>query len=369
MPLFSQRAALEPLLPEIAAAQRAVLERGRYVLGPELEAFESEFASYVGARHCVGVGSGTDAIAIALRGLGVGPGDEVVVPAFTFYATAEAVAAVGATPVLCDVDPSGWCMTAATAEPAINDRTKALIPVHLFGNPAPMTELLDLARSRGLKVLEDVAQGHGASLEGDMAGALGDAAAFSFFPAKNLGGFGDGGALTTDDDHVAGVARRLRRHGTEDGRTFTELGYNSRLDEIQAAGLRIALRHLTRWTELRRQVARSYLDGGIHELCEVQEEPDGGASCRHLFVIAIRDPERLSTALAKEGIETRRYYEIPLHRQPGLARWAPLGPLPESERLAAQNLALPIGPALAPGAVERVVDAVRANLAPYPTAD
>ena len=363
VPLFSQREALEPLLPEIAERQRAVLERGQYVLGPELEAFESEFASYVGGGHCVGVGSGTDAIAIGLRALGVGPGDEVVVPAFTFYATAEAIATVGATPVFCDVDPAGWCMSAETAEPVISDRTRVLIPVHLFGNPAPMAALMDLARSSGVRVLEDCAQAHGAKFEGAMVGSLGDAAAFSFFPAKNLGGFGDGGAVTTDDEEVAEAARRLRRHGTDDGRLFTEVGYNSRLDEIQAAGLRVALRHLPTWTERRREIARSYLGEGIDRLCEVQSEPAGGESCRHLFVVATGEPDVISAALRDARIETRRYYEVPLHRQPGLARWAPPVPLPECERLAAQTLALPIGPGMAPGDVERVVRALRAGLA------
>ena len=246
LPLFASRAAIEPLLPEIAERQRAVLEGGRYILGPEVEAFEAEFADYVGVEHCVGLANGTDALEIGLRALGVGPGDEVVVPAFTFFATAEAVVALGATPVFCDVDPETWCMTAATAEPAITDRTRALIPVHIFGNPAPVTELLELAGPRSIRVLEDAAQAHGAELGGRRAGALAHAAAFSFFPSKNLGGFGDGGGLTTDDAEVAEAARLLRTRGSKDKRTFTEVGFNSRLDELQAAGLRVLLPHLGR---------------------------------------------------------------------------------------------------------------------------
>jgi dTDP-4-amino-4,6-dideoxygalactose transaminase len=214
VPLFATRDVLEPLLGEIAARQRAVLESGRYVLGPEVEAFERELAAYVGAGHCVGVANGTEALTIALRALDVSPGDEVVVPALTFYATAEAVVNAGARPVFCDVDPRTFTMTAATAEPAIGERTAALLPVHLFGNPAPIGELRELAVAHDLRLLEDAAQAAGATLAGRRAGSLGDAAAFSFFPSKNLGGFGDGGAILTTDDEVAARARRLRVHGS-----------------------------------------------------------------------------------------------------------------------------------------------------------
>ena len=213
VPLFATRPALEPLLAEIAARQRAVLASGRYVLGPEVEAFEREFAAFVGVRHCVGVANGTEALTIALRALGIEPGDEVVVPALTFYATAEAVVNAGARPVFCDVDPRTFNMTAATAEPAIGERTAVLLPVHLFGNPAPMAELRGLAETHDLRLLEDAAQAAGATLGGRRTGSLADAAAFSFFPSKNLGGFGDGGAILTDDDQVAATARRLRLHG------------------------------------------------------------------------------------------------------------------------------------------------------------
>jgi dTDP-4-amino-4,6-dideoxygalactose transaminase len=359
LPLFAHRAALEPLLPEIAERQRAVLESGRYILGPEVEGFESEFAAYLGVEHCVGVANGTDALAIALRALGVGPGDEVVVPAFTFYATAEAVAAIGAIPVFCDVDPSTWCMTAATAEPAIGDRTKALVPVHIFGNPAPVPELMDLAESRGIKVLEDAAQAHGATLGGSFAGTLGHAGTFSFFPAKNLGGFGDGGAITTRDPEVAALVRRLRFHGSEDKKTFTEIGYNSRLDELQAAGLRVLLPHLEEWTEARRRAAASYLQAGLEELAGVQRETDGARSCWHLFCAATPERDRLSEALGAAGIGARPYYEVPLYSQPALQAWAPAQPLPETERICSEVLALPMGPALPDGAAEQVVAAIR----------
>jgi dTDP-4-amino-4,6-dideoxygalactose transaminase len=362
LPLFASRAALEPLLPEIAERQRAVLESGRYILGPEVEAFESEFADFVGAEHCIGLANGTDALVIGLRALGVGPGDEVVVPAFTFFATAQAVVELGATPVFCDVDPETWCMTAATAEPAIGERTRALVPVHIFGNPAPVAELVELAEPRGIRVLEDAAQAHGAALSGEQAGALGDAAAFSFFPSKNLGGFGDGGALTTHDADVAARARLLRTRGSEDKRLFIEVGYNSRLDEVQAAGLRVLLTRLSEWVEARRDAASAYLDAGLAELAQVQRETAEGRSAWHLFAIASPERDSLGAALADGGIEARPYYETPLYRQPALGRWAPPEPLTETERICSQILALPMGAAVPDGAPAEVVGAIRTAL-------
>jgi dTDP-4-amino-4,6-dideoxygalactose transaminase len=363
VPLYASRASLEPLIGEVAERQRAVLESGRYILGPEVDAFESEFASYVGVEHCVGVGNGTDALAIALRAVGVGPGDEVVVPSITFFATVEPVVTIGATPVFCDVDEETWCMTAATTEPVITERTRALLPVHLFGNPAPVAELVELARPRGIRVLEDAAQAHGATLGGRLTGALGDAATFSFFPSKNLGGFGDGGAVVTDDPDVAATARRLRLHGSEDKRHHTEAGYNSRLDEIQAAALRVLLPRLPEWTEARRRVARAYREEGLEEVVRIQAETPGGESCWHLLVAATPERERLQGALADAGIGARSYYEVPLYRQPAVERWAPTEPLPNTERICAEMLALPMGTALDPGAPARITDAIRECLA------
>jgi dTDP-3-amino-3,4,6-trideoxy-alpha-D-glucose transaminase len=360
LPLFASREALEPLLPEIADRQRAVLGSGRYILGPEVESFESEFAGYVGTEHCVGLANGTDALVIGLRALGVGAGDEVVVPAFTFFATAEAVVALGATPVFCDVDPDTWCMTAATAEPVIGERTRALVPVHIFGNPAPVPELVELAESRDIAVLEDAAQAHGAELGAGKAGALADAAAFSFFPSKNLGGFGDGGALTTRNHGVAEAARLLRTRGSLDKRVFTEVGYNSRLDEIQAAGLRVLLPHLPEWIEARRRAAGSYLEAGLAGQAQVQTEAPGGRSSWHIFAVASPERDRLAAALADAGIEARPYYETPLYRQPALERWAPAEPLAETERICSQILALPMGAALPQDAPGEVVEAIRA---------
>jgi len=364
VPLFATRAALAPLLDEVAARQRAVLESGRYVLGPEVEAFEREFAEYVGVRHCVGVANGTDALTIALRAIGVGPGDDVVVPALTFYATAEAVVNAGARPVFCDVDPRSFVMTAATAAPAIGKRTAALLPVHLFGNPAPIDELRELAETHGLRLLEDAAQAAGATLRGRRAGSLGDAAAFSFFPSKNLGGFGDGGAILSDDDEVAAIARRLRAHGSEDKRIHTEVGYNSRLDELQAAGLRVLLPRLEEWTTARRQAARAYAGAGLGDLLELPRETEGAESCHHLYVVLSEERGRLARGLVEARVECRAYYMTPLHRQPALRGYAPKHELAGADRVAATSLALPMGPALEDEQVAAVVAAARAALEP-----
>lgn len=358
VPLFATRPALAPLLDEVARRQRAVLDSGRYVLGPEVEAFEREFAAFAGARHCVGVANGTDALTIALRALGIGPGDEVVVPALTFYATAEAVVNAGARPVFCDVDRATLTMTAASARPALGERTKALLPVHLFGNPAPMDELRELAAEHGLRLLEDAAQAAGARLGGRPAGSLGDAAAFSFFPSKNLGGFGDGGAILTDDESVATLARELRSHGSADRRTHTAIGFNSRLDELQAAGLRVLLPHLGEWTAARRRAAAAYAEGGLGELVELPAETAGGECCYHLYVVRSPERERLREGLAAAGIESRAYYATPLHRQPALAPFAPAERLAVTEAFAAESLALPMGPALSEAQADEVVGAV-----------
>jgi dTDP-4-amino-4,6-dideoxygalactose transaminase len=364
VPLFASRGSLEPLLDEIAARQRAVLESGHYVLGPEVEAFEAEFAAFAGVGHCVGVGNGTDALTIALRALGVGPGDEVIVPSLTFYATAEAVVNAGARPVFCDVDPETLVMTGRAAEAVLSSRTAALLPVHLFGNPAPIGELAALARSRGLALLEDAAQAAGARLEGRHAGSLGDAACFSFFPSKNLGGFGDGGAILTDDSGVAGAARRLRAHGSEDRSTHVSIGFNSRLDELQAAGLRVVLGHLDKWTAKRRAVAAAYRAGGLGEFVRLPVETAGGESCYHLYAVRDRDRDRLRRDLEAGGIGARPYYSTPVHRQPAMRELARDAVLPETDRVAAEVLALPMGTALAESEVQAVIAAVGAARAP-----
>jgi dTDP-3-amino-3,4,6-trideoxy-alpha-D-glucose transaminase len=357
IPLFATEAVLAPLLDEVAERQRAVLDSGRYILGPEVEAFEAEFAAHIGVRHCIGVANGTEALTIALRALGVGPGDEVVVPGLTFYATAEAVVNAGATPVFCDVDRATLTMTVASAAAAVGERTKALLPVHLFGNPAPMRELREFAASRGLRLLEDAAQAAGARLGGSLAGSLGDAAGFSFFPSKNLGGFGDGGAILTDDEDVAATSRRLARHGSNDKSTHTEIGYNSRLDALQAAALRIMLPHLDDWTAARRRAAAAYAESGLGKLVELPIESESAESCFHLYVVRVAGRARLKAELAEAGIEARAYYTTPLHRQPGMASYAPAVALAEVDRAAATSLALPMGPGLNTEQVREVAEA------------
>jgi dTDP-3-amino-3,4,6-trideoxy-alpha-D-glucose transaminase len=354
VPLFAST--LAEHMPRITERLAEVAASGRYILGPEVEAFERELAAYLGAGHCVGVGNGTDALAIGMRALGVRPGDDVVVPSFTFYATAEAVASIGAQPVFCDIDPATFCVTREALERALTERTRAIVPVHLFGNVAPVDELADL----GLPILEDAAQAAGATLDGRRAGTLGDAAALSFFPSKNLGGLGDGGALVTDDDEVADHARLLRSHGSHDKRTYTEVGYNSRLDALQAAALRVLLPELDRWNERRRAVAAGYSERGLADHLILPATTRGGEPAHHLYVVRHERPDELAAHLAKRGIEARGYYRAPVHRQPAMAPFLSGGgppDLPGTEEAARTNLALPMGPALTEEQIDEVVAA------------
>jgi dTDP-4-amino-4,6-dideoxygalactose transaminase len=362
IPLFATRPAVEPLLGEILERQRAVVESGRYLFGPEVEAFEAEFADYIGRRHCVAVANGTDALTIGLRALGVGPGDEVVIPDFTFFATAEGVVHAGATPVFCEIDPKTQCMTRATAETVVGERTKALLPVHIFGNVAPMAELNELAAERGLVVLEDAAQAAGAVLDGTKAGAWGAAAGFSFYPGKNLGAFGDGGGIVTDDDEVADAARRLRHHGATEQWLHADAGYTSRLDELQAATLRVLLPHLDEWTRARRRAASLYREAGLGELLDLVDETEGAAAAYHLFVGMTPERDRLIEALGGAGIEARAYYTTPMHRQPALAAYEGPASLPNAGRLAREGIALPMGPSLDDGSVHAVVGEIERAL-------
>src|SRR3954447_16408070 len=262
VPLFDPATPVAPLRAELDAAIGAVLDDRRFILGPNVAAFEEEWAAYCGAGHAIGVANGTDAITIALRALDVGPGDEVVVPSFTFYASAEAIPPTGATPVFCDVDPDTMCVTADTVRAVLTPRTKAVIAVHLFGNLAPVADIAAL----GVPVVEDAAQAAGTTLDdGRRPGALGAIATWSFFPSKNLGAFGDGGAVTTSDDALADRVRMLRFHGSWAKVTYEHVGYNSRLDELQAAILRVQLPHLDGWAAGRRQAGAHYDEAGLGE--------------------------------------------------------------------------------------------------------
>ncbi len=351
VPLFAS--SLEPYRPRLDEALARVVESGKFILGPEVAAFEEEFASYLGVRHCVGVANGTDALAIALRSLGVEPGDEVVMPSLTFYATAEAAADVGAVPVFCDVDADTACVTADTVRAALTPRTKAIVPVHLFGNVAPVPELREL----GPPVLEDAAQAAGATLGDRHAGALADAATFSFFPSKNLPCLGDGGAIVTNSDEVAGQARKLRFHGSRDKVTFEEVGYNSRLDELQAAALRVLLPELDGWTRARQAAAAEYERRGLGEHLTLPRPTEGAGHAYHLYAARHPQADELAAALGERGVSARGYYRVPVHRQPAMERFGAGADLPATEELAATNLALPMGTGLDPEAVGEVVEA------------
>jgi dTDP-3-amino-3,4,6-trideoxy-alpha-D-glucose transaminase len=355
VPLFDAATPLEPLRDELRAAIDRVLASGRYVLGPEVRAFEAEFADYVGTAHAIGVANGTDALTIALRAMGVGPGDEVVVPSFSFYASAEAVPHTGATPVFCDVDPQTFCLTAETVRAVLTPRTKAVVAVHLFGNVAPIAEIEAL----GVPVLEDAAQAAGSLGPQGRPGALGTAATFSFYPSKNLGAFGDAGAITTNDERLAERVRSLRSHGSHDKETFKEVGYNSRLDELQAAILRVQLPHLDAWADGRRAAALRYVTSGLGELVELPKSTDGAQPAWHLYVIRSERADELEAELRKAGIEARSYYRLPIHRQPAMALSLAL---PGTDEAARTNLALPVSATLSGQQVEQVVAAVRGAL-------
>jgi dTDP-4-amino-4,6-dideoxygalactose transaminase len=358
VPLFDVHGPLAPLRDRINAALLAAADGGRYILGPEVAAFEEEFAAATGAAHAVGVANGTDAITIALQALGVGPGDEVVVPAFTFYASAEAIPPTGASPVFCDIDLDTFNVTADTVRAALTPRTKAVIAVDLFGNPAPVEEIAAL----GVPVLEDAAQAAGATLDGRPAGSLGAVGTFSFFPSKNLACFGDGGAVTTSDDGLAERIRMLRFHGSRDKVTFEVIGRNSRLDELQAAILRVTLPELGAWAEGRRAAAAAYAQAGLGELVTLPTPTPGAEPAWHLYVVRHARAGELAAALGPAGVQARTYYDRPLHRQPALAPWAAGARLPVTDEAARTHLALPISPLLGSDQAAEVVEAVRRSL-------
>jgi dTDP-4-amino-4,6-dideoxygalactose transaminase len=355
MPLFDTSTPRVGLHEKLRAAVNRVLASERYILGPEVDAFEREFAAYCGASYGVGVANGTDAITIALRAMGVGPGDEVVVPSFTFYASAEAIPPTGAKPVFCDIDPDTYCVTADTVRAAITPRTKAVIAVHLFGNVAPVAEIEAL----GVPVLEDAAQAAGSTSTAGSPGALGTAATFSFFPSKNLGCFGDGGIVITSDEQIAARAHTLRFHGSRDKVTYEQVGYNSRLDELQAAILRVQLPHLDEWATGRRQAGRHYEQAGLGELLGLPRPVEGTSPAWHLYVVSHADRERLERVLAAAGIGHKAYYRTPVHRQVAMREWGAGLELSATDHAARTHLAIPMSPVLTREQADEVVAAVR----------
>lgn len=358
VPLFDTSTPRKGLRAELDGAVARVLDSERYILGPELAAFEQELAEYCGVRHAVGVANGTDALTLALRAMGVGHGDDVVVPSFTFYASAEVIPPIGARPVFCDIDLETFCVTADTVKAALTPRTKAVIAVDLFGNLPPIAEIEAL----GVPVLEDAAQALGTTGPAGRAGSLGSAATLSFFPSKNLGCFGDGGAILTSDSEFAENVRMLRFHGSRDKVNFEHIGYNSRLDALQAAILRVQLPHLDEWAARRYAIGREYEAGGLGEVVALPRPADGVIPAWHLYVVRSDCADELADALSAEGIGNRAYYRVPLHRQPALREFGDGIELPVTDVAARTNLAVPMSPALTTSQVRAVCEAARATL-------
>jgi dTDP-3-amino-3,4,6-trideoxy-alpha-D-glucose transaminase len=351
IPLVDVKAQYEPLLPRIREAIDGVLESGDFILGPNVAAFEREAADYLGVRDAVGVANGTDALVLVLDALGIGAGDEVICPAFTFYATAEAVARRGATPVFADVDAATMNLDPDDVAARITERTRAIIAVHLFGRPAPLAELTQL----GVPVIEDAAQAFGSP---EIA-RTGVASTFSFYPTKNLFAIGDGGLVSTDDPELADRVRMLRFHGSRDKVDFELLGYNSRLDELQAAVLRIFLAELDGWVSQRREAAARYAELGLGAACELPEDEPGHAY--HLFVCRSPERDRIRAAVKESGIGSAAYYVTPLHLQPALAYLGyTRGSLPVTEQLAQENFSVPLWAGIDAPAQEQVVSVVQA---------
>lgn len=360
VPFVDLAAAHEEIAPELDAAVARVVASGRYLLGPELERFESEFAAYCGTEHCVGVASGLSAIELALRAAGIGPGDEVVVPAYTFIATWLAVSRTGALPVPADVLGSTYNLDPEAVRAAIGPRTAAIVPVHLRGEPADMEAIGALAGDHGLLVVEDAAQAHGATCRGRRVGGLGTAGAFSFYPSKNLGALGDGGAITTDDRELAEKARLLRNYGAKAKYDVELEGTNSRLAEVQAAALRVKLPRLDAWNGARARLAARYRAafGGEERISMPAAEP-GTESVWHLFVVNLAEREACARALLEQGVETGVHYPVPPHlsRVYAGAGWGP-GSFPVAERLAATTLSLPMYPQLDAADCDLVAEAI-----------
>jgi dTDP-4-amino-4,6-dideoxygalactose transaminase len=348
---------------EIDAAVKEVVERGSYILGPEVEAFEAEFARYVGVARAVGVANGTDALTLALRACDVGPGDSVLTVSHTAVATVAAIEACGATPVFVDIDPDSFTIDVDRLEDAIrklSDRVKAVVPVHLYGHPARISEIMELASRHGLRVIEDCAQAHGAEWENRKAGAFGDMAAFSFYPTKNLGALGDGGAVVTNDRELAERVRLLREYGWEQRYVSKTPGVNSRLDELQAAVLRVKLRHLDHDNRRRSDIAAKY----SHALADHQSIALPGSSPQakhvyHQYVVRAAARESLQTFLRESGIATSIHYPVPVHHQPAYAgRILPAGSLHHTEAAAREILSLPMFAELQPQQLKTVIDGI-----------
>ncbi|HXV02365.1 MAG TPA: DegT/DnrJ/EryC1/StrS family aminotransferase [Gaiellaceae bacterium] len=349
IPLVDVKAQYAPLIEELGERFRAVLDSAAFIRGPNVAAFEDEAAAYLGVERTIGVANGTDALVLVLDAMGIGPGDEVICPAFTFYATAESIARRGATPVFADIDPVTLNLDPEDVAGRITERTRAIMPVHLFGRPAPIGELAKL----GLPLVEDAAQAFGSP---GIASSV--VSTFSFYPTKNLFCLGDGGLVAANDADLADRIRMLAFHGSRDKTDFQFVGYNSRLDELQAAFLRLFLTHLDEWTRGRREAAARYAELGLGELVQLPEDETGHVY--HLFVCRSPERDRIRDALAAAEIASATYYTTPLHLQPALRYlgWE-AGSLPETERAAAENFSIPLWPGIPVDVQERVVETVK----------
>ena len=359
IPFVDLKAQYRHIQRELDPAIARVLRSGRFVLGDEVTAFEQEFASYCGAAHAVGVNSGTAALQLALLACGIGKGDEVITAAFTSVATVAAIELTGARPVLVDIDPQHFSIDPERAEAAITPRTRAILPVHLYGCPADLVALQEIVRRKGLFLVEDCAQAHGAQVGGKKVGTWGDIAAFSFYPTKNLGAYGDGGAVVTGDPALAQRIRLLRQYGWEQRQVSQVKGLNSRLDDLQAAVLRVKLKHLDRWNARRRELSSRYtrLLSGLGLVLPV--EPEGSFSVYHLYAILHARRNNLQAYLGERGIQTLIHYPLPVHLQPAYADLGyRAGDLPCSEKAARQVLSLPLYPEMSLASVDAVGRAV-----------
>ena len=350
IPLVDVKAQYERLIPDILERMREVLDSGTFILGPNVHAFEEEAARQLGVPRTVSVANGTDALVLALDALDIGPGDEVICPSFTFYATAESIARRGATPVFADIDPVTLNLDPEDVAARVTDRTRALMPVHLFGRVMPLEGLREL----GVPIVEDAAQAYGAH----GVARVGELSTFSFFPTKNLFALGDGGLVAANDDELAERVKLLRFHGSREKKNFEAVGYNSRLDELQAAVLRLFLGEIAGWNAARREAAARYQELGLGELCELPHDDPGHVY--HMYVVRSPERDRFREALAAAGIASASYYVVPLHLQPALRYlgWQE-GSLPETEKAAAENLALPMWAGIPPETQERVVSTIR----------
>jgi dTDP-4-amino-4,6-dideoxygalactose transaminase len=359
VPFLDLKAQYKGIRKEVLRALREVAESATYVLGPRVAEFEAAFAAYAGARHCVGVNTGTSALHLALIGAGVGPGDEVITVPMTFIATSWAVSYTGATPVFVDVDPVTYTMDPEQVERRITPRTKALLPVHLYGQPADLGPLLEIGRRHGIPVVEDAAQAHGAKYQGTGAGTLGLCGCYSFYPGKNLGAYGEGGAVVTDDDRIASRLRALRDHAQSQRYHHDEVGYNYRMDAFQGAVLGIKLRHLEAWTEARRRLADRYQERLAGLPPQLPAVAPGRRHVWHLFVVLHPERDRLRRELEARGIPTGLHYPVPVHLQKAYAHLGHReGDFPVAERIARECLTLPLFPEMTEAQQDRIIDAL-----------